>query len=104
MIGPDIGTSVVRAALADLDGAVIEGWVAGTNRDSTPKRVTALILGRNCEGPEAVELKVRPSDPGERSRQVCFQSACLRDLPEPQKRLEMLDRHDFRWYKLNEVC
>jgi glucokinase len=45
VIGADIGTSVVRAALADLDGAVIEEWVAGTNSNSTPKRVAALILG-----------------------------------------------------------
>jgi glucokinase len=45
VIGADIGTSVVRAALADLDGAVIEEWVAGTNSNSTPKRVTALLLG-----------------------------------------------------------
>jgi len=44
VIGADIGTSVVRAAVADLDGAVIEEWVAGTNSNSTPKRVTALLL------------------------------------------------------------
>jgi len=45
VIGADIGTSVVRAALADLDGTVIEEWVAGTHSNSTPKRVAALILG-----------------------------------------------------------
>jgi glucokinase len=44
VIGADIGTSIVRAALADLDGTVIEEWVAGTNSNSTPKRVTALLL------------------------------------------------------------
>jgi len=44
VIGADIGTSVVRAALADLDGVVIEEWIASTNSNSTPKRVTALLL------------------------------------------------------------
>ena len=45
VIGTHIGTSVVRTALADLDGTVVEEWVAATDSHSTPKRVAALILG-----------------------------------------------------------
>jgi glucokinase len=43
VVGADIGTSVVRIALADLDGTVIEEWVAPTHSHSTPERVASLI-------------------------------------------------------------
>lgn len=41
--GIDIGTSLLRIALADLGGAVIDKWWADTHSRSTPERVTALI-------------------------------------------------------------
>jgi len=43
VVGADIGTSVVRVALADLNGNVMEEWVAPTHSHSTPERVANLI-------------------------------------------------------------
>lgn len=42
VMGVNIGTALVRAALADLDGTVTEEWVAPTNSRSSPERVSAL--------------------------------------------------------------
>ncbi|HEV2177193.1 MAG TPA: ROK family transcriptional regulator [Terriglobia bacterium] len=41
--GVDIGTSVVRVALADLNGSIIDRWSASTRAHSTPERVAALV-------------------------------------------------------------
>src|SRR5579863_4753438 len=41
--GVDIGTSVVRVALADLNGSTIGRWSASTRAHSTPERVAALV-------------------------------------------------------------
>lgn len=41
--GVDIGTSVVRVALADLNGSVIGRWSASTRAHSTPERVATLV-------------------------------------------------------------
>ena len=43
VVGVDIGTSVVRVAIADLNGALVDKWVAPTRSLSTPKRVAALV-------------------------------------------------------------
>jgi len=43
VVGADIGTSVVRVALADLNGTVLEEWVAPNHSHNTPERVAALI-------------------------------------------------------------
>jgi glucokinase len=43
VVGADIGTSVVRVALADLNGAIVEEWVGPTKSHSTPERVARLI-------------------------------------------------------------
>lgn len=43
VVGADIGTSVVRVALADLNGSILEEWVAPTHSHSTPGRVADLI-------------------------------------------------------------
>lgn len=45
VIGVDIGTAVVRVALADLNGAVVTKWIASTHSRSTPERVAGLIKG-----------------------------------------------------------
>ena len=43
VVGTDIGTSVVRVAIADLNGTLVDKWIAPTRSLSTPKRVVALI-------------------------------------------------------------
>ncbi|HME00373.1 MAG TPA: ROK family transcriptional regulator [Terriglobia bacterium] len=43
VVGADIGTSVVRVAIADLNGTVVDKWIGRTRSLSTPKRVVALI-------------------------------------------------------------
>jgi len=43
VLGVDIGTSVVRVAVSDLNGALVDKWMAPTRSLSTPKRVVALI-------------------------------------------------------------
>jgi len=43
VVGADIGTSVVRVAIADLNGTLVDKWIAPTRSRSTPKRVVALI-------------------------------------------------------------
>ena len=43
VVGVDIGTRVVRVALADLNGSIIEEWVAATNHHTRPERVAKLI-------------------------------------------------------------
>ncbi len=42
--GTDIGRSVVRVALADLSGTLIEKWIAETDPRNTPERVAALVM------------------------------------------------------------
>ncbi len=42
--GTDIGRSVVRVALADLSGALIERWIAETDPRNTPAQVAALVM------------------------------------------------------------
>ncbi|MGO9269441.1 MAG: ROK family protein [Terriglobia bacterium] len=43
VVGVDIGTSVVRVAIADLNGTLVDKRIAPTRSLSTPKRVVALI-------------------------------------------------------------
>jgi glucokinase len=43
--GADIGTSVIRVALADLNGTILGKWVGSTRSRSTPGRVAKLIAG-----------------------------------------------------------
>jgi predicted NBD/HSP70 family sugar kinase len=43
VVGADIGTSVVRVAIADLNGTLVDEWIGRTRSLSTPKRVVALI-------------------------------------------------------------
>jgi glucokinase len=45
VVGVDIGTRVVRVALADLNGTIVEEWVAATNYHTRPERVANLITG-----------------------------------------------------------
>ncbi len=42
--GADIGTSVIRVALADLNGTILGKWVGSTRSRSTPGRVAKLIV------------------------------------------------------------
>jgi predicted NBD/HSP70 family sugar kinase len=41
--GVDIGTSLIRVALADLNGTIISKWVGTTRLHSTPDRATSLV-------------------------------------------------------------
>ena len=41
--GADIGTSVIRVALADLNGTILGKWVGSTRSRSTPGRMAKLI-------------------------------------------------------------
>lgn len=43
VIGADIGTSVIRVALADLNGSIMEVWVTPTQSRSTPEGAANLI-------------------------------------------------------------
>jgi glucokinase len=43
VVGADIGTSVVRVAIADLNGTLVDRWIGRTRSLSTPKRVVGLI-------------------------------------------------------------
>ncbi len=43
VIGADIGTSVIRVALADLNGSIMEEWVTPTQSRSTPEGAANLI-------------------------------------------------------------
>jgi len=61
VIGADIGTSVLRVALADLTGAVIEQNAQRIDSRTTPARVTDLIresIGRLQEGQRVPAEKV----------------------------------------------
>ncbi len=44
VVGVDIGTTLVRVALADLNGTVIGKWVETAHAHSTPQQVTALVI------------------------------------------------------------
>ena len=57
--GVDIGTSLVRIALADLDGNIVEKGAFPTNSQSTPDHVVALIASgiHNLSARQKIPLK-----------------------------------------------
>jgi glucokinase len=56
--GVDIGTSIIRVAIADLNGTIVGKWVGNTRLHSTPDRAASLVaaaLGRQLRN-----LKISP--------------------------------------------
>jgi predicted NBD/HSP70 family sugar kinase len=58
VVGVDIGTSLVRVAIADLNGTIVGKWVGNTRLHSTPDRAASLV-GTALRG-QLRDLRISP--------------------------------------------